>query len=44
MTLPVSWEICMQIKNHQLEVDMKQKTGSKLGNSASRLFTVILPI
>ena len=29
-TLPASWEICMQVKKQQLELDMKQ-TGSKLG-------------
>ena len=28
-TLPVSWEICMQIKMQQLEPDMEQGTGSK---------------
>ena len=30
-TLPVSWETCMQIKKQQLELDMAQQTGSKLG-------------
>ena len=30
-TLPVSWEICMQVKKQQLEPDMEQRTGSKLG-------------
>ena len=30
-TLPASWEICMQIKKPQLEPDMEQQTGSKLG-------------
>ena len=30
-TLPVSWEICMQVKKQQLEMDMEQQTGSKLG-------------
>ena len=36
-TWPVSWEICIQIKKQQLELDMEQQTGSKLGkaNSAS---------
>ena len=29
-TWPVSWEICMQVKNQQLELDMVQ-TGSKSG-------------
>ena len=30
-TLPVSRETCMQVKKQQLEPDMKQRTGSKLG-------------
>ena len=30
-TLPVSWENCMQVKKQQLEPDIEQKTGSKLG-------------
>ena len=30
-TLPASWEICMQVKKQQLEQDMEQYTGSKLG-------------
>ena len=30
-TLPVSWEISMQVKKQQLELDMEQRTGSKLG-------------
>ena len=29
--LPASWEICIQVKKQQLELDMEQKTGSKLG-------------
>ena len=29
--LPASWEICMQVKNQQLELDMEQQTGSKSG-------------
>ena len=28
-TLPASWEICMQVKKQQLELDMQQQTGSK---------------
>ena len=28
-TLPASWEICMQVKKKQLELDMEQQTGSK---------------
>ena len=31
-TWPVSWEICMQVKKKQLELNMEQYTGSKLGN------------
>ena len=30
-TLPASWEICVQVKKKQLELDRKQQTGSKLG-------------
>ena len=28
-TWPSSWEICMQVKKQQLELDMEQQTGSK---------------
>ena len=28
-TLPASWEICMQVKKQQLELDMEQQTASK---------------
>ena len=31
-TLPASWGTCMQVKKQQLEPDMEQWTGSKLGN------------
>ena len=30
-TLPFFWEICMQVKNQQLELDMEQLSGSKFG-------------
>ena len=30
-TLPASWETCMQVKKQQLEPDMGQWAGSKLG-------------
>ena len=30
-TLPASWEICMQVKKQQLEMDVKQQIGSKSG-------------
>ena len=42
---PASWETCMQVKNQQLEPDMEQWTGSKLGKkSTSELYIVILLI
>ena len=28
---PASWEICMQVRKQQLELDMEQQSGSKLG-------------
>ena len=28
-TWPVSWEICMQVRKQQLELDMEKQTGSK---------------
>ena len=31
ITLPASWEICMKVKKQQLEQDIEQQTGSKLG-------------
>ena len=30
-TLPASWEVCMQDKKQQLELDMEQWPSSKLG-------------
>ena len=30
-TWPASWETCMQIRKQQLELDIEQQTGSKLG-------------
>ena len=42
-TWPASWEICMQVKKQQLELDMEQ-TGSNREGSTSRLYIVILPI
>ena len=30
-TLPASWEICMQVKKQQLELDMEKQIGSKSG-------------
>ena len=31
MTWPASSEICMQVRKQQLELDMEQQTGSKIG-------------
>ena len=30
-TQPASWEVCIQVKKEQLDPDMEQWTGSKLG-------------
>ena len=35
-TWPASWEICMQVKKQQLELDMEQKTGSKSGKEYAK--------
>ena len=35
-TWPSSWEICMQVKKHQLELDMGQQTGSRLGKEYNK--------
>ena len=35
-TLPASWETCMQVKKQQIELDMEQWTGSKLGKEYIR--------
>ena len=43
-TWPASWEICMQVKKQQLELDMEHQTGSKLGKKCSRLYIVTLLI
>ena len=44
ITLPVSWEICMQVKKQQLESDMEQQTGSKLGKEYDRAVIITLLI
>ena len=31
ITLPASWETCIQVKKKQLELNMEQQTASKLG-------------
>ena len=45
-TLPASWEICMQVKKQQLELDMEQQTDSKQGKEyikAAYCHTAYLP-
>ena len=37
MTLSASQEICMQVKKQQLELDMEQRTGCKLGKEYVKL-------
>ena len=32
-----SWEICMQVKKQQLELDMEQQTGCKLGKEYAKV-------
>ena len=34
--LPASWEACVQVKKLQLEPDMEQQTGSKLGTEYTK--------
>ena len=36
-TLPASWETCMQVKKQPLELDMEQRTGSKLGKEYDKV-------
>ena len=43
-TWPASWEICMQVRKQQLELDIEQQTGSKSGRSMLRLYIVTLLI
>ena len=43
-TLPASWETCMQVRKQQLEPDIEQWTGSKLGKEYIRLYIVTLLI
>ena len=43
-TWPASWEICMQVKKQQLELNIEQQTASKLGKEYIRLYIVTLLI
>ena len=36
-TLPVSWETCMWVRKQQLELDMEQLAGSKLGREFDKV-------
>ena len=43
-TWPADWEICMQVKKEQVELDMEQQTGSKLGKEYAMADIVTLLI
>ena len=43
-SLPASWETHMQIKMQQLELDMEQQAGSKLGNEYVKAIYITLLI
>ena len=43
-TLPASWEICMQVRKQQLELDMEQQMVPNRKRSTSRLYIVTLLI
>ena len=43
-TWPASWEICIQVKRQQLELDMELQTVPNWERSTSRLYTVTLLI
>ena len=43
-TWPASWEMCMQVKKQELELDMEQQTGSNCERSMSRLCIITLLI
>ena len=37
-----SWEICMQVRKQQVELDMEKQTGSKSGKEYIKLYIVTL--
>ena len=43
-TKPASWEMCMQARKQQIELDMEQQTSSKWERSRSKLYIVTLLI
>ena len=40
-TLPASWETCMQVKKQQLELNIEQWSGSKLGKDYDKAVTLL---
>ena len=40
-TLPVSWETCTRVNKQQLELDMEQWTGSKLGKEYKKAIYIV---
>ena len=40
--LTFSWEICMQVRKQQLELDTEQQTGSSWDRSTSKLYIFIV--
>ena len=43
-TWPDSWEICMQVRQQQLELDMEQQTGSKQEKEYVKVYIVTMLI
>ena len=43
-TWPASWEICVQVRKQQLELDMEQQTGSNQERSKLRLYIITMLI
>ena len=41
-TWPASWEICMQVKKQQLELDMEKQTGSKSGKEYMKALILLI--
>ena len=41
-TLPASWQICMQVKKQQLELDLGQQTGSYLRKEYVKVYILSL--
>ena len=41
--LPASWEIYVQVKKQQLEADLEQRTGSKLGKEYVKTVHILSP-